>query len=693
MIDIARETKPTRRLTRCVLFIVVVCLLSAPRVSTGETGSLDVFPPPGVASKSGLKLEVDTRWCEGFGYRPVRVTATVVPRGTTPADRVLLVELVQDRSVYRDGTTTVTGYLELPQGSSTATITLPVPIDTSSTLWWIDVYEDGVQLEELTGPLRFGSVPSAPASTVLAIDSRAPSLANRSGNQAAATIQNSANLHLLGATAGTTGIQTLPPGDLPDQWLHYSGIDFVFVSLDDLRQLKQQHPNRFEALRRWCATGPTLCVFGVGTAYESLPELGDLLGVSSADIVEKPGANVSGWRRPDRDIPLAAVYAEDAAAKGLLTDLPASISAGFVMHEFGLGTVVAIAATDLQASGHELWQGLRAEFEDLNSWSVRHGVDADGRNSRFAEWLIPSVEASPATAFRLLITLFVLAIGPVNYIVLSRMNRTYLMLVTAPLASLLAVTILLGYAGVKDGFGVKARVRSLTFLDQRNGLHVNLSRQTYFAAFAPSAGLAYPGDTAVYPLDPEARREVPRRIDWRDGRQRLSEGFLPARETVQFVAVRSTTDAKARIDIRALGAGKPPRVANRLGQRIEQLLVVDASGASWWVEGLDDGETTAASIVPGDAERRLQRLYVENMPEAPDGYRDMSDYPIIVGDDGLLHRFENDPILEQSLSRWLSNRRPPRSYVAIVAESPPGVPLGVDGVSEEASLHIVVGRW
>ena len=59
------------------------------------------------------------------------------------------------------------------------------------------------------------------------------------------------------------------------------------------------------------------------------------------------------------------------------------------------------------------------------------------RTSIFANLLVPGVGLAPVTEFHVLITLFVLVIGPVNYWLLKRWRRLHLMVLTVPLAAAL----------------------------------------------------------------------------------------------------------------------------------------------------------------------------------------------------------------------------------------------------------------
>ena len=104
--------------------------------------------------------------------------------------------------------------------------------------------------------------------------------------------------------------------------------------------------------------------------------------------------------------------------------------------------------------------------------------------------LIPGVGSAPVNSFLVLISLFVVAIGPVNYFLLQRQRKLYLLLITVPLGAGVVTSALFIYALVSDGLGVRARARSLTRIDQTSGRTVSWSRQSYYAGLAPSAGMS-----------------------------------------------------------------------------------------------------------------------------------------------------------------------------------------------------------
>src|SRR6266478_2253668 len=99
------------------------------------------------------------------------------------------------------------------------------------------------------------------------------------------------------------------------------------------------------------------------------------------------------------------------------------------------------------------------------SWTARHGMvlapeELMDNKSDFWEFLIPGVGLTPVVQFQILISLFVIGIGPVNYLLLRRWRRLGLLLITVPASAAIVTLALFGYALIHDGLGVRVRARS-----------------------------------------------------------------------------------------------------------------------------------------------------------------------------------------------------------------------------------------
>lgn len=343
-------------------------------------------------------------------------------------------------------------------------------------------------------------------------------------------------------------------------------------------------------------------------------------------------------------------------------------------------------------------------------WNQRHGLEVGGRANEFGNLLIPDIGVAPVNEFQVLITLFVLLIGPLNYWLLWRQRQLHLLVVTAPLGALIVTLGLVAYAAVSDGFGVKARVRSATLLDQTTGEAASWSRVTHYAATAPTQPAVIPDDTTIYPINPAWEGAFNttgggKTLEWTSEGQRLLRGWFPTRTAVQHLLIRSRS-TQARLDIQ--DQGETPTVVNRLGAPIRLLLLRHESG-DWFVaeETPPEGEVTLEPIEYLQAAFKYRTLAIEHRPEYPLGagkaIKQTLDRLGKTGDVRRMQRSLSNATLENNLENAVLGRVegltsaptldvPPGTYVA-VTDTVVETPLGWDRVEEVGSFHVILGRW
>jgi hypothetical protein len=152
------------------------------------------------------------------------------------------------------------------------------------------------------------------------------------------------------------------------------------------------------------------------------------------------------------------------------------------------------------------------------------------------------------------------------------------------------------------------------------------------------------------------------------------------------------------IDIGKLAETGLP-IENRLGTRVEKLLVCGEDGGLYWAEDLaNGGKTNAQPVEPTDAVNRLRAAITACKMVYPPGmdgsnmryryrrwgyYGSRSDAPNPSPSMSLLE----NTILQATGPSGIS-----RTYMAIVDLSPE-VELGTPQAKPEGSLHVVVGSW
>jgi hypothetical protein len=380
--------------------------------------------------------------------------------------------------------------------------------------------------------------------------------------------------------------------------------------------------------------------------------------------------------------------------------------------------VIAAAPDDLfkQPAQHWVWM-LNSLGVDRWQWYRRHGVSLERKNGDFWNWLVRGVGLAPVTQFRVLITAFVLAIGPVNYFWLRRRGKLHLLVVIVPLAALTVTLGLFGFALVSDGLDIRVRARTYTQIDQRTGQAACWSRISYYAGMAPSGGLLFPDDVVAVPLTPndDDSSSMPMRqtMVWSDHTQRLASGWLASRTPGQFITVRSR---KSEAGLRILPARGQvgPQIENALGTRVIRLLLADDDGKHYHAVDLAAGARAALEPVePGVEQTAMQEFVSEHLPGLPQGFVPPSAstfrgrrryYYMAASNNSLPAAALGSSRLEIGLrdatagadrggtSKTAGAPLAPRSYIALVERSPEVV-FGVDNPREEDSLHVVVGSW
>jgi hypothetical protein len=406
---------------------------------------------------------------------------------------------------------------------------------------------------------------------------------------------------------------------------------------------------------------------------------------------------------------------------------PPDTSPWFVEQRFGLGTVRAFRgpneaenfthagaaananAANVNADPAQLPRSLALGLRSTRRWDSRHGLVPEGGSAEFAKLLVPGVGRAPVAMFQALITLFVLLIGPFNYWILKRYKRLQLLVLTVPLAAGVATAAIFAYALVADGFGTKLRIRSVSTIDQRTGEAAAWGWMSYYAGLAPGNGLLMPADVAMYPIMPiwGDSSAIARAMYWDDELEHLTTGWLTSRTPTQYLQIRSRKTPN-RLDVTS-GNGKM-QITNRLGTKINTLLVLDENGKFFSSEGIEANARIALAAISRDAAtKRIGELIRDNEPEFPEELTGTDrDY---IGRQNrtsrrLFGRYRA-PGGETTLSESLGGRvisdlagmngrpaleLPGRTYVAVTAHGPE-IETGIPSAVEDASFHIVVGRY
>ncbi|REK08936.1 MAG: hypothetical protein DWQ37_18900 [Planctomycetota bacterium] len=666
---------------------------------------------------------VDCEWVQGYGYRPIRVDV----RSPAPAKDTytLAIELGMGSDWSANSGVSTSFEIELPAGSKSASKIVRLPqLASPEHRIRIETSLNGAPVEELTGTISINNANNwLEIPRMLFVGASVPDVSEFAFLGIAAA-PYSTRIDFTQLSNVPTFVHRMPQ-DLTDKWIDYSVLDITFVSLADARDLASNRPEVWQALTDWARCGGTLCIFGVGGDWHGLAEVETLTQIPEDQQAKD---KYRGWQTPTREsfedeavpaIEMAArVARETQSAVGASQpsfSVPANLQmpaeAPFAWNALLLGQVVALADDNPFPGDSLRWQWLiTSVVPPRRLWTSRYGTVPDHGNFHFNEFLIADVGLPPIRAYQVLISVFVVAIGPLNYWLLRRRGRLHLFLFTVPLAAIAASGALLGYTLLADGLASHLRARSFTLLDQRAGQAAHVARLSYYMGLAPRRGLTFPEDTMVAPLEltPNANnyRDRARLFSWNAG-QHLTRGWISSRMPTQYVTAR-TQESRRGLDVAMSTDGAQCAVRNRLGTRIRSLILCDPGGNYHHTGSFPDGERATLTALKNEQalEEALTKFSLDLSKHAPELPEAMlgSTSPDDVGTFFFGRRYygqeaailPDDSLLEHGLAETRAAVRSrslgPRTYVAIV-DRPQEIVTGVDGLVETQSLHVILGTW
>ncbi|TWT66310.1 hypothetical protein Pla123a_47040 [Posidoniimonas polymericola] len=728
-----------------------------------------ITPVAGVTSINGLRATLTYEPLEQFGYQ--RLNLRVEAAKPANADRQITVRFYGDRGVLGQDSdrydTAVEQDAELPAGAKRVELALTVPkLHDWGIIRW-ELWVDGVRDPALSGVRPQSNLGGGPRIELFAPQGLRD---QRPINFYRGVTRERGSEPYFGGL-GPELVAVLDSEPLPSDWRLLESYHAVVVSAEKLADAAEQDPAGLAALQRWLCLGGRLLVEDAGDDFERLDRIDQMLAQSAQpfdkqlarvqqdevrdqtatkeEIAPRPGADGQdeqdeladeapppfsehpAWRWGRLLLPVNAVDQEASEAEAPSEPRGrrrrVETDAWFLECPIGFGVATAFPGRiddlpqqspttgrqgdPLAASPRWLMRSVSRRLAQMD-WRERHGMVPNRGAAEFANWLVPGVGAAPVDAFRWMITLFVLLVGPASFFFLRAYHRTQLMALTAPLAAAAFTLGLFAYATLSDGIGLRVRSRSLTFIDQHSQQACSWSRQSYYAGLAPAEGLTFPRSAAVYPTLPpwdmasrDPSNPYMREVLLSDNTQQLSRGWLASRDTSQLL-VLDGGPATARLEVDATGDGV--RAVNRLGVELDQLLVLDRE-ARWWVSsGLDSGaEVELEPTTRRDVVELVRNAFFETAPSFPVGIGadDSGRQNTLLGPVRARDRRSNstpDSFLEGRLAMLLSDIEgrndgltaalKPGSYLALSSKST-CAPIGHADARELGSFHVTVGVW
>jgi len=649
-----------------------------------------------------LDILVDSRWAgtSRGGYFPIRIRAK-----NNAKDRSVTFE-VQECSV-----SPVTRTIQLQSGATTElTILIPMIGAEKFGRSTLEVSVDGKRIPRLKAMLEFHgrSAPWPEPAMLVIADRKADFDEYDKAVHAYFRTQPQSRVHAPRyrgprSTSGESDRRWITPTVLPRTWLAYSGLDIVSLPLSTLEAMEAEVR---DAILGWVETGGTLLVSDVGRPASESKELAAALGLAQRTAVgkswlaptEASRAGFTSNPAARRGEPPATVAIGDPMRVGGLPRPRAKLSwpAGseaFTYRQFQRGRIVVFSGDPMTGTEADwAWFFRVMSISRVGSrwleWEGRHGMSARSGHQDFLGFTVPGVDDVPIAAFLVLITLFSIVIGPVNFIYLKRRGQLYLLVVTVPVIALVTSVTMIGYATISHGFGIKSHTRSITFLDQGNETAVTMARVALFAGMAPSS-LEFSRDTAVYPVWPTDSSFGGASADWTD-RQVFSNGWIKTRTRAQLQTVRRFP-LRGRINVGAPDEQGRVTVDNGLEWDLRYLYVCDASGRRYLAEDISAGRSAGLQELPRSSSTRLTPVSSSISDHYSASSRDGVDRS---RDDQSSADFEYS-LLEINVRSFMHpsgfQQMRARSYMAII-DGDPGVERGCS-TSDTRSLHVLVGQY
>jgi hypothetical protein len=721
------------------------CILSLPAFVYGGSES--------TRSSDTVRITVDSRWPGNAhgGYVPLRIKLTNLG---PEQDFQLVFENMSSNAYER--LPEVRRTVRLDQ-NATRDLTLPIPMVGRGNNGELKVLDGrGKEIEELktTHSLPAYGGDNARASLLVIAADDVDEKSMQSFEDAAATecasLRGTTITRSSGFHASSTMVESdhliIPPTNLPENWIDYSGVDLIAISWPNMSG-KLKSTER-EALLKWAACGGVLIVYGTDKPAAELEPLQQLLQLDQAagkrwKSIEQPFMEVTiitakminmgvaaRGGTPMPALPKAPGEAKDPAALAAENQWHATTNFP-TFRDWSFGRIYVFPNNPFQGSPSEWCWMLASIPQNQSRWSSRLGTSSRSSGMEFLNFLIPGVGSVPVYAFLVLITIFTIVIGPLNYYWLRKTRRVGALVFTVPLIASVACMLLFVYSLVADGFSIRSRIDSVTFLDQQAKSAASISRLCLYAPFAPSAGLKFSPNVAAYPIWQFQQNFEGGKVDWTGNEQHLTSGWFRSQTWTQFLLVEQR-DERGRLELTPPADAQASEVTISNGFSWDlKYLALELDPGQWYVgENIPAGSTAQLKLSKTDEVglkfSSLSKLHAWVPPEAlkesssrsptgmpgPGGFSSRP-YTYGVGNhfsaanlsDGQLRRYLNgarapglSPMVYQS--EWRNGLRRAdtvrhtevaRPHYWALCDQNPGVEIGVKNTVDSGSFHLMFG--
>lgn len=228
----------------------------------------------------------------------------------------------------------------------------------------------------------------------------------------------------LDPAGGEAFVSQIDMDGLPDRTAGLSGLDVLVISKVDTGAIKE---NQLQALGNWLVSGGRLIVTGGPSWQKTAAGLSTLLPLAPDDTQSvsdlSPLISFSHSQLPIKGDAVITTGSLRASAQTLASQ------SGYPLvleRSMGVGSIIYLSM-DPSLEPLRSWQGL----EDLYAGLLQVNKDSPGWAGGFRNWdfaaqaiaSIPSLATPPALLFCGFLVLYVVALGPVNFIILRKLKR------------------------------------------------------------------------------------------------------------------------------------------------------------------------------------------------------------------------------------------------------------------------------
>lgn len=510
---------------------------------------------------------------------------------------------------------------------------------------------------------------------------------------------------------------------IPETWLGLSRVDVCLMSAEDLRLLANRQPEKLEVIRQWVVAGGRLVILNcqadfralgsivpnLKSASKSTEELGTtqwmmLEDASANDFLRQYNSTISSWTseiaarnnlQPWQittfDNPINTWIYDQSLAKKTRTFLgpaakvaqeAAAANASCLSSVFGLGRIVAVPS-DGAAMKQLDWVKLLVLVLGNQEASCFEGIGGSNHQfSGYAGFDYKRLGKPPWLLFLVMITLFAVLVGPVAFVILTRMQRTHFLLGAVPLVAGVITFGIVGYAMIQDGFAFRTSRFSVTWLDTTHQTALTQTTQMVYSGLAPGS-LRVPRTTAYYDnsFDPTRYRYNQMRLSLQGDQQIISGTKIQARTKFQ-VTTFDVQAAGGQVLLSVSDDGSKWEATNELGFDVVRLVIQTPAGPMM-AENVGVGATAVLerdSRVKSQWFNELGRQDQEGQAAIPELLRDNTNFG------------QGDRLSRACASVLDSRQISPGMFLAISKQQPLARNLRENAFQDE-ELHVTIGQF